>query len=229
MTVHRKQPGRTIEWGGLTLSHPIDVLVDLGLTLDHDDLVIVLDHLLGPAPVHRTMSRAEIAESLEGHRGRYGVVAVRKALVDARARVESPGETRTRLLLHRAGFPESVPNLRVADPDDPSRHYRIDGAFEQWRIGWEYQGDIHRRDKQRWRQDLRRRDALASIGWDLRFLTAQDIEAPGEFLSALRRSFLRAGAPAPEPTAWVGGDAGGLGRSNGPRHRPRRLPYRGSS
>src|SRR5690606_13013093 len=102
-------------------------------------------------------------------------------------------------------------NHEVDDPDSGGPRY-IDLAYPTWRIGVEYQGDNHRRDKRRWREDQARRDSLASVGWDLRYLTASDIEAPRRFLTALRRSFVRAGAPAPPESNWAGSAGARLGR-----------------
>jgi hypothetical protein len=202
VTVHRMAPGETRTWHGLALSAPSELLLELALTLEHDEVVIAIDHFLGPnspiGPVHRTTA----ATALERHRGRPGFRRVMRALADARGGVESPGETRSRLLVTRAGFPEPTPNLRVPDPDTGIIR-RIDNAYAAHLIGVEYDGDIHR-SKNAWREEHARRDSLESVGWTLRRLTAVDIRAPARFLSALRRTFLAAGAPAPPESAWQG-------------------------
>ncbi|MCG7310781.1 hypothetical protein [Brachybacterium sp. ACRRE] len=215
--VHRGRPGDwVLHHGGLILAHPIDVVCQLAAALDLDELVILLDHLIGPSsPIPGTTASDIDAFLLERPSSR-GRPAVGDALRLARPHVESPGETRLRLLLVRAGFPEPVPNHTVGDPDSPGRTRRIDDAYPGLLIGAEYQGDIHRTDKARWRDDEARRDALSSVGWNIRTATAQDIERPARFLAGMRRAFLAAGAPAPPAENWAGRNEARLGRRCAP-------------
>lgn len=232
VTVHRMTPEATRRWHGLELSAPSVMLLELALTLEHDAVVIAIDHFLGPSSALGPTTRTDVAQALDLHRGRPGYRRALRALADARAGVESPGETRTRLLLTRAGFPEPTPNLRVRDPDRGIDR-RIDNAYASLQIGVEYDGDVHR-SKGAWRQEHARRDSLESAGWTLRRLTAADIRDPSRFLSALRRTFLAAGAPAPPESAWQGAAGRALRRpatstprgSAGTRRRPARTSRR---
>ncbi|WP_345075518.1 hypothetical protein [Brachybacterium paraconglomeratum] len=219
VTVHRMEPGMTRCHDGLTLSAPAELLVELALTLEHDEVVIAIDHVLGPNSALGPTSHESVGQALEKYRGRPGYRSVSRALADAREGVESPGETRTRLLVTRAGFPEPIPNLRVRDPDKGVNR-RIDNAYAALQIGIEYDGDIHR-SKSAWREEHARRDSLESLGWTLRRLTAADIREPARFLSALRRTFLAADAPAPPESAWRGPAGQALRR---PQARPRARP-----
>lgn len=221
--VHRGRPGAwVLRTGGLLLSHPVDVVCQLAAALDLDDLVILLDHLIGPSSPIPGTTASDIDAFLRERPSSRGRPAVGAALRLARPHVESPGETRLRLLLVRAGFPEPVPNHSVPDPDSPGRTRRIDDAYPGLLIGAEYQGDIHRTDKDRWRDDEARRDALSSVGWNIRSATARDIERPGRFLAGMRRAFLAAGAPAPPVENWSGQNEARLGRRSAPprSHRP---------
>lgn len=201
--VHRMRAEATLTWGGLVLSHPFVVLLELAGMLGHDELVIVIDHLLGPMSLISGVGISALERAVASFAGRPGVARLAAALGDARCDVESPGETRTRLLLVRAGFPEPTPNLRVLDPITGGER-RIDNGYPALRIGAEYQGDVHRTARSRWREDQARADCLAAIGWRLRFLTWTDIGRPRRFLSAMRRTFLAVGAPAPSPDRWEG-------------------------
>ncbi|MGO1228242.1 hypothetical protein ACT3SQ_10370 [Brachybacterium sp. AOP42-C2-15] len=220
VTVHRMAPGATRRWRGLILSSPPELLLELALLLEHDEVVIAIDHFLGPNSSLPGTTCEAVGRALEPYRGRPGYRRVMRALADAREGVESPGETRTRLLVTRAGFPEPTPNLRVQDPDKGTLR-RIDNAYASHLIGIEYDGDIHR-SKGAWREEHARRDSLESAGWTLRRLTAADIREPGRFLSALRRTFLAAGAPAPPESAWQGDAGAALRRPITPP--PRRSP-----
>lgn len=214
VTVHRMVPGATVSWRDLVLSSPWEMLLELALTLDHDEVVIAVDHLVGPNSPYPSVDLARVRSEVAGLAGRRGCRALLAAVDDAREGVESPGETRTRLLLIRAGFPEPKCNLPVRDPDTGQLR-RIDAAYDCWQIGVEYDGDGHR-DRSTWRNEHARRDSLESIGWTLRRLTADDIREPARFLTSLRRTFLAAGASAPPQSRWTGAAAEALGR---PRRR----------
>ena len=199
--VHRSHPGQTVSIEGLVVSHPVEVLRQLGTALPLDDLVAVADHLLGEASPVPDMPPVDMREILRREQ-RHGSPAARNALVLARPRVASPGETRLRLLITRAGFPEPTPDIVVPDPDAPGHVRRIDLGYAHLLIGIEYQGEYHRTGRDQWRADERRRDTLAAVGWDLRYATAADIARPQRFLSALpRRS---RGTPCIE-LGWLGG------------------------
>lgn len=202
VTVHQMAPGATRRWRGVLLSSPTELLLELATTLEHDEVVIAIDHFLGPNSAFGAATRESVRRALESHRRRPGYRRVLRALADAREGVESPGETRTRLLVTRAGFPEPIPNLRVPDPDSGITR-RIDNAYASLLIGLEYDGDIHR-SRGAWREEHARRDSLESTGWTLRRLTAADIRSPGRFLSALRRTFLAGGHAAPPESTWQG-------------------------
>lgn len=198
VTVHRLRPGPSVVRAGLVLSDPLEVLRELATHLAHEDLVVAVDSLIGPGvgpgvgKDPPTLDRVRLF--LATISGRSGAKGLRRAVASAREGVESPGETRTRLLVTAAGFPEPTPNVAVKAA---GRRRRIDNAYRDLRIGLEYDGDIHRRDRQRWREDEARRDELAAAGWELRRLTGEDITRPLSFLLRLRETFLRHGIPAP--------------------------------
>lgn len=220
VTVHRRlHPGEAFLWRGIMLSHPVEVLCQIAGSLPHDDLVVVLDHLLGPNCRRKGLTCDEILAALDARAGHRGTSAVKAALTDARSGVESAGETRLRLLLGRAGFPEPVVNLAVPDPDRPGSSRRIDLGYPEEKIGAEYQGDYHRTRRDQWRADEGRRDSLASVGWQLREATADDITAPARFLNGMRRAFLAAGAEAPPASNWLGDAGASLARRSAPPRR----------
>lgn len=220
--VHRSHPGQTVSIEGLVVSHPVEVLRQLGTALPLVDLVAVADHLLGEASPVPDLPPVDMREILRREQ-RHGSPAARNALALARPRVASPGETRLRLLITRAGFPEPTPDIVVPDPDAPGHLRRIDLGYAHLLIGIEYQGEYHRTGRDQWRADERRRDALASVGWDLRYATAADIARPQRFLSALQRSFLRAGAETPPASNWAGSAGAELGRGTAPPAHAARL------
>lgn len=218
VTVHRTSPRPAFAYGGLELSHPYIVLLELARTLAHDDLVIAIDSLISREPQVRGATLDGIIAAAETYGSLWGIAALRKALRDARPGTDSPGETRTRLQLIRAGFPEPVINHPVRDPDSSTMRY-LDLAYPDLKIAVEYDGDYHRLSKDQWRKDQARKDSLASEGWTIRTLTGRDIKAPSRLLSALHRSFRHAGAQAPRESNWAGKAGARLGRSLAPPSR----------
>ncbi len=105
------------------------------------------------------------------------------ALGLVRERVDSPQETRTRLLVVRAGIPEPEAN-RDAYDDHGGWLGQIDLGWHAVKVALEYLGDVHRTAKGRWRKDVRRREVLEDDGWRVLFVTADD-------LGPYRRDFLR--------------------------------------
>ncbi|AXK46229.1 endonuclease domain-containing protein [Brachybacterium saurashtrense] len=211
VSVHRTPPRPSWTHSGIELSHPHVVLLELATYLPHDDLVVAVDSLISRDPPLRTVTLEGIWCTVKHCTASWGAPALRKALEDARPNSGSPGETRTRLLLQRAGFPEPVLNHPVHIEGTGRRRY-LDLAYPDLRIGVEYDGDYHRRTTVQRRQDQARKDTLESQGWTLRFLNAEDIAQPQRFLTALQRTFLRAGAAAPPTSNWSGRAARALAR-----------------
>lgn len=210
--VHRTS--RRASWSpwGIELSHPYVVLLELATILEHDDVVIAVDSLISRDAPLGNATLEKIWATTEHFSASWGAPALRKTLLDARPNTGSPGETRTRLLLRRAGFPEPALNHPVRDPDANTVRY-LDLAYPDLMIGVEYDGEYHRRSTRQRREDQTRKDSLESVGWTLRFLNAEDIKKPRRLLTALHRSFTRAGAKPPPPSNWDGRAGQQLGRS----------------
>jgi very-short-patch-repair endonuclease len=91
------------------------------------------------------------------------------SLVSAGA--ESPMETRLRLLLVRAGLPAPELQHRLHD-DRGVALARLDLAYEDRKVGIEYDGGHHRDTFER---DLARQNVLHSLGWTILRFTADDV------------------------------------------------------
>lgn len=164
----------------------VDLAAD-GLSLV--DLVI-----LGDAAVRRGWtSRAELVGFAGGASGR-GVRAARRAAGLVRARVDSPMETRLRLLLVLAGLPTPEVNRPInvmsgwlATPDL---------SYPTARIALEYDGDHHRTDPRQWSGDRQRRRQLRELGWDLLECVAADVfRRPEQTLAWIHARLISAGHP----------------------------------
>lgn len=136
---------------GLPVVGMADTWCDLGPLLSHDDLVV-----LGDQVARRLKCIEPLRAALATRVRPRGGVRLREALRWIRLGSASPMETRTRLLLVRAGLPEPELNAKVEDSD---------GGFLCWadfywrgqRVIGEYQGEDHFNSFERGDDDISRR------------------------------------------------------------------------
>jgi hypothetical protein len=154
---------------GRRLSAPAENFVELAETLSLVDLVI-----LGDAMVRRELvTCADLVAATASTRRRRGVRLARAAAVMVRPRVDSPMETRVRLLIVLAGLPEPAPGHTVRDAIG-GWIGEVDLAYPADRIAIEYHGDVHRSSPGKWRRDIAKAELLAQLGWIVIVLTSED-------------------------------------------------------
>jgi very-short-patch-repair endonuclease len=83
--------------------------------------------------------------------------------------------------MRRAGL-TPTPQLRVYDAWGVFVG-RLDFAWEDCKLGAEYQGDHHRTDRGQWLRDASRTADFASCGWSILPITSDDVfRRPAEFV-----------------------------------------------
>ena len=128
----------------------------------------------------------------------------RLALADGRS--ESPGETKTRFLLHQHGI--WVPALQI-DVETRLGLFRLDLGWPQLRVGLEYDGLVkYTRDAncdpaQVVFEEIRRQDAIEEEGWSLIRVTSADHRAPAELASRVRVTLDRAARRRVRPPSGI--------------------------
>lgn len=161
---------QTVE--GLLVCAPTEAWVQIGEVLSLDEAIIVADHLLTVSPFDETTTRRLLEERIAATR-RPSNAKLRSALREARCPVLSPGETRVRLLLVRAGISEPELNKKVFDA--AGRYLgKPDLLWRASRIGLEYEGAGHADEKQM-RIDIERRERFHDAGWDIIRASADDL------------------------------------------------------
>jgi len=181
-------PRRPAPPGRLLLVRPADAWATLGGRLALDDLVV-----LGDAVARLDRGRAGLERALSGPRRLAGRRRLVAALALVRERVDSPQETRTRLLLVRAGIPEPQVNVPVSD-EHGGWLACPDLTWPTARVALEYLGDVHRVAKGRWRADVLRREVLEENGWKVLFATADELTLrPDRLLDRVRRHLVERG------------------------------------
>lgn len=167
LVVHHAKEVRTTARGGIVLTTPEQTFCDLASTLGPVDLVILGDSLVRKKATTLDALLTAVEQSSGAARERARLAA---ALV--RERVDSPMETRVRLMLVFAGLPEPVVNLQVG-ADGVT--FRLDLAWPDLCLAVEYDGRHHAEDAAQWGHDLSRREWLDGRGWRLIVLRAEDV------------------------------------------------------
>ncbi|WKN48530.1 hypothetical protein [Nocardioides sp. Arc9.136] len=181
-------------WRGIRVSDPVRMFVELASMLDLVDLVVAGDNLLR---VFR-MTAATLRAGLERTRD-YWSPAARHAAAYVRDGVDSPMETRLRMLIVLAGLPEPVAGHAVR-ADNGDVLVRFDLAYREQRLAIEYHGTHHRDDPRTWERDLRRSELVDQLGWHLVHVTSKDLfDTPAGTLRRIWLAAARLGLTVPPP------------------------------
>jgi hypothetical protein len=180
---------------GLPVVEPAYAWCQLGARLEMRELVALGDRMVTGTrrDGHRSpglATPAELRSAVEAWGGRRGARRLAAALPRVRIGAESRPETLTRLLLVDADLPEPLLNhpTRVAD----GRILHPDFKYPEWRTLLEYQGDLHRTDRRRWQEDVRRKRAFETAGWNVVDVTSDDVFVDSASLLARVRASIPA-------------------------------------
>lgn len=182
---HVGNPVHLVVRDGVRVSRELQTFVELAELVGLVDLVVVGDHLLR----RRGFTHEQLTSFCARSRHR-AAGAARQAAAHVRAEVDSPMETRLRMLLVLAGLPEPAVNLRIraADGELLRRH---DLAYTAARVLIEYDGRLHVERIQQWEPDLHRREASDDGGWRTLVVTSSGIyRDPGRTLDRVHRVLL---------------------------------------
>src|SRR5215218_2642723 len=159
--VGQSEAKRTVRTG-IPVSTPEQTFIDLAaLGLNLVDLVVVGDAMLKA----RVTTIPLLIRTIEGWKGHGTRLALRAARL-MREGVDSPMETRLRLLIILAGLPEPTVNLIIRGEDGRWR-MRFDLCYLEQRLIVEYDGRQHRDDPEQWQRDIYRREDLDRMDYRL--------------------------------------------------------------
>lgn len=99
----------------------------------------------------------------------------RRAAALVRSGVDSPQESKVRLLVVLAGLPEPTVNIEFRD-DEGNILRRLDMGYHEPRVAIEYDGRQHAENDQQWQSDIDRREEFDDLEW--RFVI---VRSPGLF------------------------------------------------
>lgn len=187
---------------GLPIVEPAYAWCQLAARHEERDLVAVGDAIVtGPRRGrHRSAGLAtseELRAAVMAWGRRRGARRLAAALPRVRIGAESRPETLTRLLLVDADLPEPLLNHPTFVADGRILH--PDMKYPEWRTLLEYQGDLHRTDRRRWQEDVRRKRAFETVGWHVIDVTSDDISVDSASLLARVRASIPPIAEAARP------------------------------
>ena len=186
---------------GVPTSDPVSTWLAIASVVSLDELVVAADHLildpyqLDPWDIRPFTSFTALVAAVQKFHGR-GARRAASALDLVRQGAESRPETLLRLLLQRAGLPESEPNREVRD--DAGRWLgRADLVYPAFRTVVEYDGDQHRMDRAQYEKDIIRWERFIAADWRVVKVRAGGLFATPEATVQRVRSALLAGGWTP--------------------------------
>ena len=153
---------------GVRLTTPAWTSLDLSDELGLVHLVVLGDSLVKA----KRVTPAQLVDAAASFRGRSRRLARRAASL-VRAEVDSPMESRLRMLMVLAGLPEPVVNHQIRWSDGTVR-FRFDLSYPDHRLITEYDGRQHAEGKQ-WDIDVDRREWMDGESWRLVVVRSKDI------------------------------------------------------
>lgn len=167
------------EKDGLRVTTPARTWLDCAAFISYLDVVA-----MGDAILHRGLaSEGELTHLLTWGYRRRGVAKIRRAVPILDGRAESPGESWVRALLLEARLP--APECNVDVFEGGVWLARVDMRWRRQRVIVEYDGAVHRDERQR-RRDAERLNALQAAGWLVIVLTADDLRRTRQTVALIR-------------------------------------------
>jgi hypothetical protein len=158
---HLGVPAGVTQWRQtIPITAPETTFCDLAESLDLVQLVVLGDRLVRRG----VTSPTGLVAAASGLTGKRGALAQRAAGL-VRDGVDSPPESRLRMLVVLAGLPEPTVNHILRDPHTGDWLRRFELAYPELRIAIEYEGRHHRDDDEVWEVDIDRREDLDRRSW----------------------------------------------------------------
>lgn len=183
----------------LRISSPHRLFLEMTPWLNLVDLIVLGDWLAR----HEHLTPTSLLHYCRHSRAQHAAAATRASRF-VRERVDSPMETRLRMLIVLAGLPEPKVNLRIALREGTAT-VRLDLSYPQVKVAVEYDGRHHVEVVDQWEGDLERREDLDDGNWRIIVVTSRGIYRDPEktvhrvWLALAKRRYRRL---APPGDAW---------------------------
>ena len=175
---------------GMRISTPEQTFIDLAGVLSLVDLVVLGDSLV---KAKRTTPDRLVCAADEWPG--WGSRPARRAAGFVREGVDSPMETRLRMLMVLAGLAEPVVNYTIYDASGRWLR-RFDLSIPELKLIIEYDGRQHAENDEQWDHDIERRENLDGDGWRLIVIRSKGIYVePRQTLERIADAMRAGGAP----------------------------------
>ncbi|HEV7196822.1 MAG TPA: hypothetical protein VGN19_12860 [Pedococcus sp.] len=164
---------------GLPITSPEQTFIDLAHYCDLVQLVTLGDSLVKA----KATTTAKLKAACEGSVARHAALARRAASL-VRERVDSPMESRLRMLVVLAGLREPRVNFELCEEDGRVK-YRLDLSYPDQLLAVEFDGRPHVEVRSRWEGDVIRREDVEADGW--RFVVVTSTQFYGSASAVLDR------------------------------------------
>jgi very-short-patch-repair endonuclease len=185
---------------GVRISRPDQTFIELASQLTLVDLIVVGDAIVAKKWLTADELDAACERSPDKH-ARTASCAARYV----REGVDSPMETRLRMLIVLAGLPEPTVNFTIRD-DFGKVVRRLDLSYPGLRVMVEYDGRQHAESPDQYASDVYRREEFDRRGWRIVTVTSEGIyRVPEQTLMRVRDALKDRGAtglPARLSDAW---------------------------
>ncbi len=158
---------------------------DLGRHLRRSEAVARLDALMR----NQVFSTEDVLILTKRYPGVRGLKRLTEALPLVDGGAASPQETRLRLLYIDAGLPRPTTQVPVRNGWEAVRI--LDLGWEKFRVGSEYDGDVHRTNRRAYVRDLRLRPKMEGLGWAVDHVIKEDRD--DEIIARARRLLVSRG------------------------------------
>ncbi|MFI6211905.1 hypothetical protein ACIBCD_07905 [Nocardia brasiliensis] len=198
------EPDEIVQVGGLRVTSVARTVIDLARTVPFEQAVVVGDGALHSGKTTCDELRTQIARVA----GRQGNPAARRVVAFLDGRSESVGESRSRVALREARYPE--PELQAQITRNEVAVARVDFLFPEFGVIGEFDGLMkyradmagHRPPAEVVIAETAREDALRALGWLVVRWTWGELDNPRPWLARLARA-AEIARRTPRSGSWV--------------------------
>ncbi|HNP16444.1 MAG TPA: hypothetical protein PKI99_08285 [Terrimesophilobacter sp.] len=187
---HRLEKATVESVDGLRVLSPTETWRYLSTAVGFTNLVSIGDALVRRMQPLATMR--ELGDAVRAHRGHRGARLLRQAFASVRPGVDSPMETRIRLIILEAGLPEPVVNARILN-----RYGAFialgDMVYPDYRVLVEYDGEHHFGSVEQSHHDIDRLDEVMEEKWRVIRLNSSHLRRKATVIHKVRTALEQAG------------------------------------
>ncbi len=177
-----------VTYAGVRVSSPTQTFLDLAVVVDVVDLVVFGDSMVRA----ERFTIRELVAAADGWSGPGGRLARRAARL-VREGVDSPMESRLRMLVVLAGLPEPKVNVIIRNHKGEWL-VRFDLCYPGLKLVIEYDGRQHAEDDEQWDHDIDRRELLDQWGYRVVVVRSKGIYVdPERTLRRIKAALLERG------------------------------------